>query len=121
MQGGGGEHHPDRHLVATGGRGDSPVVEGKAGRHGALRSGARRILYRSGLSDAPSRGSHGGQRGGPIGNEHSAVFDSLATLALPGGLVKTVTWYDNGWGYATRVVELIERLSELGQHTTEAA
>jgi len=40
-----------------------------------------------------------------IGNDHSAVFDSLATLALPGGLVKTITWYDNGWGYAARILD----------------
>ncbi|MCB1162090.1 MAG: glyceraldehyde 3-phosphate dehydrogenase NAD-binding domain-containing protein [Candidatus Krumholzibacteriia bacterium] len=40
-----------------------------------------------------------------IGNDHSAVFDSLATLALPGGLVKTITWYDNGWGYAARIID----------------
>ena len=40
-----------------------------------------------------------------IGNEHSAVFDSLATIALPDGTVKTVTWYDNGWGYASRILE----------------
>ncbi|HXH28992.1 MAG TPA: glyceraldehyde 3-phosphate dehydrogenase NAD-binding domain-containing protein [Candidatus Polarisedimenticolia bacterium] len=42
-----------------------------------------------------------------IGNLHSAVFDSLATLALDGGLVKTITWYDNGWGYAARIVETL--------------
>jgi glyceraldehyde 3-phosphate dehydrogenase len=40
-----------------------------------------------------------------IGNPHSAIFDSLATLALPGGLVKTVTWYDNGWGFSSRILE----------------
>jgi glyceraldehyde 3-phosphate dehydrogenase len=45
-----------------------------------------------------------------IGNPHSAIFDSLATLSLPGGLVKTVTWYDNGWGYAARIVETLETL-----------
>lgn len=45
-----------------------------------------------------------------IGNSHSAVFDSLATMVLDGDLVKVLVWYDNGWGYATRVVELLERL-----------
>jgi glyceraldehyde-3-phosphate dehydrogenase, type I len=45
-----------------------------------------------------------------IGNPHSAIFDGLSTSVLGGNLLKTVTWYDNGWGYATRVVELIERL-----------
>jgi glyceraldehyde 3-phosphate dehydrogenase len=45
-----------------------------------------------------------------IGNEHSAVFDSLATIALPGGLIKTITWYDNGWGYASRILETAHTL-----------
>ena len=51
-----------------------------------------------------------------IGNANSAVFDSLATLSLPGGLVKTVTWYDNGWGYAARILETI---TALGRFITE--
>ncbi len=42
-----------------------------------------------------------------IGNDHSAVFDSLATIALPGGLIKTITWYDNGWGYAARILDTV--------------
>lgn len=46
-----------------------------------------------------------------IGNPHSAVFDGLATQVIGGNLLKTVTWYDNGWGYANRVVELILRLA----------
>jgi glyceraldehyde 3-phosphate dehydrogenase len=46
-----------------------------------------------------------------IGNPHSAVFDGLSTGVLGGNLLKTVTWYDNGWGYASRVVELVLKLS----------
>lgn len=45
------------------------------------------------------------------GNTHSAVFDSLMTKVLDGDMVKTVTWYDNGWGYANRVVDLMERMA----------
>jgi glyceraldehyde 3-phosphate dehydrogenase len=48
-----------------------------------------------------------------VGNGHSAVFDGLSTFVLGGNLLKTITWYDNGWGYATRVVELIGRLADL--------
>lgn len=44
-----------------------------------------------------------------VGNPHSAVFDSLMTKVLDGDLVKTITWYDNGWGYANRVVDLMTR------------
>jgi glyceraldehyde 3-phosphate dehydrogenase len=44
------------------------------------------------------------------GNSHSAVFDSLATQVVGGDLVKTISWYDNGWGYASRAVEVVLRL-----------
>src|SRR6185295_6795889 len=47
-----------------------------------------------------------------IGNPHSAVFDAQSTQVLGGNLLKTITWYDNGWGYATRVVELILRMAQ---------
>ena len=48
-----------------------------------------------------------------VGNPHSAIFDSLVTLVLDGDLVKMLVWFDNGWGYATRVVELISRLETM--------
>lgn len=44
-------------------------------------------------------------------DSHTATFDGLATKVLGGSLVKTVAWYDNGWGYANRVVDLAERLA----------
>jgi glyceraldehyde 3-phosphate dehydrogenase len=56
-----------------------------------------------------------------IGNSHSSIFDGLSTQVLGGNMLKTVTWYDNGWGYATRVVELIERLASFERQATEAA
>jgi glyceraldehyde 3-phosphate dehydrogenase len=56
-----------------------------------------------------------------IGNPHSGVFDGLSTAVLGGNMLKTVTWYDNGWGYANRVVELITRLAELESRTMVAA
>jgi len=46
-----------------------------------------------------------------IGNTHSAVFDAGLTAVLgdKNKLVKVVAWYDNEMGYATRLVELIEK------------
>jgi glyceraldehyde 3-phosphate dehydrogenase len=32
---------------------------------------------------------------------------NAVTIALPGGLVKTITWYDNGWGYASRILDTV--------------
>lgn len=49
-----------------------------------------------------------------IGDPHSAIFDSLATMALGGDLVKVLAWFDNGWGYASRVVDLVKKLAALG-------
>ena len=46
-----------------------------------------------------------------IGNSHSSIFDSLLTLVLDKRLVKVISWYDNEWGYSTRVEELIGRLA----------
>ena len=56
-----------------------------------------------------------------VGNSHSAVFDGLSTHVLAGNLLKTITWYDNGWGYASRVVELILRLGEFDRTPQAAA
>ena len=44
---------------------------------------------------------------------YSGVFDSLSTLIVAGRVSKTLTFYDNGWGYANRVIELLGRLAEL--------
>jgi glyceraldehyde 3-phosphate dehydrogenase len=46
-----------------------------------------------------------------IGNTHSAVFDAGLTAVLgdKNKLVKVVAWYDNEMGYASRLVELIEK------------
>jgi glyceraldehyde 3-phosphate dehydrogenase len=44
---------------------------------------------------------------------HSAIFDSMSTLVLGDNMLKTISWYDNGWGYANRVVELVEKLAML--------
>jgi len=41
---------------------------------------------------------------------YSGTFDSLATMVLEERVSKTLAWYDNGWGYAHRVVDLIRRL-----------
>jgi glyceraldehyde 3-phosphate dehydrogenase len=45
-----------------------------------------------------------------ISNPHSSVFDGACTRVLGGNVLKTVSWYDNEWGYSCRVVDLIERM-----------
>lgn len=50
-----------------------------------------------------------------VRSSYSAIFDSLATMVSAGRVSKTISWYDNGWGYAHRVVELIERHARLAR------
>lgn len=44
-----------------------------------------------------------------IGNPHSCIFDSQLTT-VNGTLAKVVGWYDNEYGYSSRVADLISRL-----------
>jgi len=48
-----------------------------------------------------------------IRSPYSATFDSLATMVMADHVSKTLAWYDNGWGYAHRVVDLINRFIAL--------
>ncbi len=41
----------------------------------------------------------------------SGVFDSLATMVMDGTLVKTITWFNNGWGYTARLLEVVESMA----------
>ncbi|MBM4016462.1 MAG: type I glyceraldehyde-3-phosphate dehydrogenase [Planctomycetes bacterium] len=43
-----------------------------------------------------------------IGNSHSAVFDAKSTMMLGKRTVKIFAWYDNEYGYSTRVCDLIK-------------
>jgi glyceraldehyde 3-phosphate dehydrogenase (phosphorylating) len=45
-----------------------------------------------------------------IKSPYSAVFDAGLTTVSGGTLVKVVAWYDNEWGYSTRLVELLQRV-----------
>jgi glyceraldehyde 3-phosphate dehydrogenase len=45
-----------------------------------------------------------------IGNAHSAVFDSLATMALGDNFFKVMAWYDNEFGYSSRMVDVLRML-----------
>jgi len=48
-----------------------------------------------------------------IHNPHSSVLDSLATIAIGDNMVKVVSWYDNEWGYSSRMVDLIQKAAQL--------
>ena len=47
-----------------------------------------------------------------IGNPASSIVDSLSTAVVGGNLCKTLSWYDNEWGYSCRCVDLIKRMAQ---------
>ena len=49
-----------------------------------------------------------------IGRGESMIFDAKATMIAAGNFLKTICWYDNGWGYSKRILELVEAYSGLG-------
>lgn len=48
-----------------------------------------------------------------IRSPYSSTFDSMATMVQKENVSKTLSWYDNGWGYAHRVVDLIRKFMEI--------
>ncbi len=48
-----------------------------------------------------------------IRSPYSSTFDAQATMILGENVSKTLAWYDNGWGYAHRVVDLIEKFIDV--------
>ncbi len=51
-----------------------------------------------------------------IGTPFSCIFDPAYTKVIDGHFIKIYGWYDNEWGYSTRLVDLVEKFSAL---TTE--
>jgi len=45
-----------------------------------------------------------------VGNPYSSVFDAELTQVMNGTMVKVSAWYDNEWGFANRILELIQRI-----------
>ena len=45
-----------------------------------------------------------------VGSPFSSIFDSSLTSVIDGTQVKVIAWYDNEWGYSTRLVDLAARI-----------
>ena len=55
-----------------------------------------------------------------IGNQNSGIWDSQATMVIDGTMIKAVIWFDNGWGYAARVVDTIAKLAAFDREGASA-
>jgi len=44
------------------------------------------------------------------GDPHSCIVDSLSTMVMDKRTVKVIGWYDNEWGYSSRLVDLIAKV-----------
>ncbi len=47
------------------------------------------------------------------GDSHSSIIDGLSTMAI-GNMIKVIAWYDNEWGYSSRVADLTHFIAQKG-------
>jgi glyceraldehyde 3-phosphate dehydrogenase len=48
------------------------------------------------------------------GDPHSSIIDGLSTMVVGGNMVKVIAWYDNEWGYSSRIADLTHFIAEKG-------
>jgi glyceraldehyde 3-phosphate dehydrogenase len=48
-----------------------------------------------------------------IGNSYSSIYDAAFTQVNQGNYLRVLSWYDNEWGYSSRVCDLLARLQNL--------
>jgi glyceraldehyde 3-phosphate dehydrogenase len=41
------------------------------------------------------------------GNSHSSIVDASLTMVMEGRMLKVYAWYDNEWGYSSRLRDVI--------------
>ncbi len=47
-----------------------------------------------------------------VGSRYSGIIDSLATIGIGKDKIKLLIWFDNGWGYASQIIDLIEKIAD---------
>ncbi len=47
-----------------------------------------------------------------VGNPHSSVFDALSTMSMGKNFFKVLSWYDNEFGYAGRMVDMLKLIGK---------
>ncbi len=48
------------------------------------------------------------------GNPASCIVDAASTLVIDGNMVKVLAWYDNEWGYCSRLADLVKFVADKG-------
>ena len=43
----------------------------------------------------------------------SGLVDGLATMEINNKKIKLIIWFDNGWGYAARIIDTIKKLGQV--------
>ena len=49
-----------------------------------------------------------------INNPHSCIYDSQMTSIIDKKMLKIIAWYDNEYGYSSRLIDLVYKIHELG-------
>ncbi len=82
--------------------------------NGALRAAAESDAWRGilGYEEEPIVSSD------VLHSTYSGTFDAQATMVIGKRVSKTLSWFDNGWGYAHRAVDLLRRFAELDAAVT---
>ena len=47
-----------------------------------------------------------------VGKPHSSIFDAKSTMEVGGNLFKVLSWYDNEFGYAARMVDMLKLIGK---------
>ncbi len=47
-----------------------------------------------------------------VGNPHSSIFDALSTMSMGKNYFKVLSWYDNEFGYAGRMVDMLKLIGK---------
>ena len=48
------------------------------------------------------------------GDSRSSIVDGLSTMVLGGNMIKVLAWYDNEWGYSSRIADLASFIAAKG-------
>ena len=70
---------------------------------------ARSLVLVSSVSAAPE----GAVSIDLLRNKHSAVFDPFGSRVIGDDFIKVIAWYDNEYGYSSRVLDLASKIGKL--------